>query len=215
MSDKQLKSYIQFDSGNAEERKAVLAKLDKVQFTPLEGQVAFIKELVKFPEEASKFLENPKEYSVEHGVLIDPAIVQKVSEQVLYDVALDEEFANTVGPHITKDIVDLRNRLKFGPGTIEPKPIDVDPTTPLGPLGPYDPRVATVIAAAAVVVAAAAVVEAVVTVVRTKKTADLVSLQGLGENGTVLPRGEVFQDRTGIRGGAVLPNVVRGGFRVR
>ncbi len=173
-------------------------QLAKVQFTPIEGQVAFIKELIKLPAEAKKFLDGPKQYSIDHGVLIDPAVVQKVVAQTLFDVALDTEFADAAGPYVVKDIVDLRDRL--GPGGIKPV---------IGPGGDPVSPTANVVAAAAVVVAVAAVVTAVVTAVRTKRPEDLVSLQALGGRGTLLPNNTMFIDRTGIRNISGIQNLSR------
>lgn len=183
---------------NQTSRVNALQQLQKIQFTPIEGQVAFIKELVKLPAEAKKFLDNPKQYSIDHGVLIDPAIVQKVVAQTLFDVALDPEFANAAGPYVVKDIVDLRDRL--GPGGIKPV---------IGPGGDPVSPTANIVAAAAVVVAVAAVVTAVVTVVRTKRPEDLISLQSLGGRGTLLPNNTMFIDRTGIRNISGIQNLSR------
>ena len=195
-----IKSTVQFDSANKAARENMLDRLDKVQFTPVEGQVAFIKELVKNKEEGMKFLADPKQYAVDHGILIHPEIVRTLNNQMLFDVTLDEEFSNVAGEHVAKDIVDLRSRLRGIPDRI-----------PIGPGGEGGHPAANAVAAAAVVVAAAAVVEAVVTVVRTKKPSDLVSLQGLGDKGTLLPGGTRFVNRSGFAGMNNLRG--RGGIR--
>ena len=56
-----------FDEGNAERRRAALDTQDKLRFSPLEAQVAFLKELVKNPEEGKKFTNDPKQYAIDHG----------------------------------------------------------------------------------------------------------------------------------------------------
>lgn len=182
--------YLELDKATtAEEREKAIERLNNVRFTPVEGQVAFIKELVKQPDEARRFLEDPKRYAVEHGVLLNPNVVKKLNDQILFDVVLDEEFCGSVGPHATKDLIDLRSRLKFGSTKIKPVGPGGDPINPVA-------NAAAVAAGAAVVMAAAAVVTMVVTLVRTSHPADLVSLQGLGDKGVLLPGNQRFIART-------------------
>ena len=194
----------EFDKSTAKSRKVKLDKLNNVAFTPLEGQVAFIKELIKKPDEAQKFLSDPKTYSVEHGVLLHPNVVAKTVNQTLFDINLDVEFAEEAGIHVTKDIIDIRNRFENKP-----------PTNLGGPVigeGPGLAAAAAVVAAAAaVVVAAATVVTMVVTLVRAGRAADLYELQGLGK-GTFLPGPIKFHDRTGIRDVTRLRSINRGAF---
>lgn len=178
-------------------------RISKVQFTPIEGQVAFIKELIKRPEESRLFLDNPKQYSIDHSVLLHPDVVRTITNQVLFDTTLDEKFSEDMGKYVTKDIVDLRSRLK--PGGIKPIGPGGDPVNPVA-------NAAVVAAAAAVVMAAAAVVTMVVTLVRAKKPEDLVSLQGLGSTGVILPGNQVFINRTkldSIAAARSLPGGVR------
>lgn len=178
-------------------------RLSNVQFTPVEGQVAFIKELIKMPAEGKLFFADPKQYAVDHGVLLNPDVVRTVTNQVLFDTALDDDFCGTVGPHVTKDIVDLRDRLK--PGGIKPIGPGGDPVNPVANL-------AAVAAAAAVVMAVVAVVTMVVTLVRVKKPSDLLSLQGLGSKGVLLPGNQVFVNRTKL-GGIAAVRGFTGGMR--
>ncbi len=189
-NQEELTSIIKFDENTAKARREALEKMDNVMPSPVEAQVAFIKELIKNPGEAKKFFAAPKEYAVEHAILIDPMIVKKVVDQAMFDIALDEDFCGTVGPHVTKDLVDIRNKLK--PGTIPQVGPNGEPINPVA-------NAAAVAAGAAVVMAVVMVVTMVVTLIRTKRPADLVSLQGLGKTGTLLPGGIRFTDRTGIR----------------
>jgi len=189
--DPRLSALFALDKSTQEEHRAITGRLEKVQFTPVEGQVAFIKEIIKTPDEAKIFLANPKQYAVDHGILIDPQVVKKVVNQVLFDTVLDEEFCGTAGIHVTKDIIDLRDRLK--PGGIKPVGPGGDPVNPVA-------NAAVVAAAAAVAVAVVEVVTMVVTLVRAKRPADLVSLQGLGEKGIMLPGNISFQNRGRIGG---------------
>lgn len=196
--DLKIRALIELDKRTQEELKARDERLENVKFTPVEGQVAFIKELIKRPEETRRFLADPKQYAVDHGILVDPKVVKTVVNQILFDTVLDEEFCGMAGVHVTKDIVDLRDRLK--PGGIKP----------IGPGGgPVNPvaNAAVVAAAAAVAVAVVEVVTMVVTLVRAKRPADLVSLQGLGTRGVVLPGDMRFIDRSRLAGIAA----VRGG----
>jgi hypothetical protein len=137
----------------------------------------------------------------------------------MFDVALDEDFVRAAGPHIAKDLVDLRNRRKFGEPSL-PGPIPRPEPGPIpGPQPGPDPMPmavpAVVAAAAAVVVAAVEVVTMVVTLVRVSRPADLVSLQGLSDHGILLPGGRPFVDRTGLPGGIQIPGLARGGGFIR
>lgn len=186
-----LASLKSLDKATQESFDDVKSKLDSVKFTALEGQVAFIKELLKSPAETKKFMEDPKQYSVDHGVLLNPDVVKVITNQILFDAVLDDEFCATGGVHVTKDLVDLRGRLR--PGGIRP----------IGPGGaPVNPaaNAAAVAAGAAVAMAVVAVVTMVVTLVRAKRPQDLVSLQGLGSTGVLLPGNIRFVNRTKLAG---------------
>lgn len=131
--------------------------------SPSEVQVKFLQGLIGNPSEARKFMEAPKDYAVEHGVLVSPEIVKIAVDALIFDVNMDRNKLGSLGPLAAQDMLDMRlnNSLAAVP--------------------------AAVVAGAAVVAAAAAVVEAVVTVVRASKVSDLVSLKGLGPNGIRMP----------------------------
>ncbi|MFD0958010.1 hypothetical protein [Paenibacillus chungangensis] len=158
-------------------RKEKLDRLDRVKASSVEAQLAFIKELVKNQESTKAFLKDPKKYAVDHGILLSPEVVKAISNAVIFDVALDEEVANTLGSHGLQDLIDMR----------EGKPTGVHANA------------AAVAAGAAVVAAAAAVVTMVVTLVRASQPADLVSLQGLGKQGIKLPGGKNFIPRDNMK----------------
>lgn len=148
-------------------------QLDKVKASSEEAQVAFIKELIKSPESTSAFLKNPKQYAIDHGILLSPELVKSVTNTILYDVALDDGLTRKLGKNALKDIIDMR----------EGKPTGVNANA------------AAVAAGAAVVMAVAAVVTMVVTLVRVSHPADLVTLQNLTNKGITLPNGRAFQAR--------------------
>lgn len=148
-------------------------QLDKVKASPEEAQVAFIKELIKSPDSTNAFLKDPKQYAIDHGILLSPELVKSVSNTILFDVALDSNLTNKLGKNAIKDIIDMR----------EGKPTGVNA------------NLAAVAAGAAVVMAVAAVVTMVVTLVRVSHPADLVSLQNLTNKGITLPNGRAFQAR--------------------
>lgn len=184
--DAKLRSLIELDKRTQEELQATRDRLSSVKFSPLEAQIAFVKELIKRPEEAKALFADPKQYAIDHGIMMDPAVVQKIVNQVMFDTVLDEDFCRTAGVHVTKDLVDLRDRLK--PGGIKPIGPGGDPVNPVA-------NAAVVAAAAAVAVAVVEVVTMVVTLVRAKRPADLVSLQGLGAQGITLPGNLRFINR--------------------
>lgn len=167
-------------------RRERLARLNQVNLAPVEAQVAFIKELVKSPEETKSFLKDPKQYAVDHGMLLSPEVVKTITDAVLIDVTLKPEVIESFGPNALKDLVDLRE------GT--PSGVILREGTPTGVVA----NAAAVAAGAAAVAAAAAVATAVVTLVRTSKPSDLYLLQGLGEDGITLPNGNEFISRDRI-----------------
>lgn len=152
-------------------------RLDRAKPTSIEGQIAFIKELVKNENEAKAFMKDPKKYSVEHGVLLSPEVVKAITNAILYDAALDDELIQKLGPHGLKDLIDMRQGRPTG----------------------VQANAAAVAAGAAVVMAVVAVATLVVTLVRTSHPADLVSLQGLGQQGIKLPGNKAFVARDQIK----------------
>ncbi len=192
MPDNTLETIKAADKMTQDTLQNVSTRLQNVKFTPVEGQIAFVKELIKQPAEAKAFMNDPKTYAVEHGILLNPDVIRSVVNQVMFDTVLDEELVSTVGQHAAKDIADMRAHLK--PGKLK---VDV-----VGG-GRYNPvaNAAAVAAGAAVVMAVVAVVTMVVTLVRATRPGDLVSLQGLGAKGVLLPGNQVFVNRTKQLGG--------------
>ncbi len=175
--DAQREHFIKYDKDLIEAaRKKDAETLDKVKFAPVEAQIAFIKELIKKPKEAEDFLRNPKKYTIEHGILLDPKVVKTIVNNIIFDASLDEKVVKEYDINSVRDIVDMRE------GNVS---------------GPYA-MPAAVAAGAAVVAAVAAVVTMVVTLVRTKKPKDLIALQGLGDKGILLPGKTEFISRAKI-----------------
>lgn len=141
-----------------------------VKASSTEAQVAFLKELMKNQEETDKFVNNPKQYSIDHGILFSQDVVKVITDAVLYDSVLDRDKIKDFGDNALQDLIDMR---AGKPGGVKAIP-------------------AAVAAAAAVVMAVAAVVTMVVTLVRTERPADLYALVGLGEKGIILPNGRQF-----------------------
>lgn len=130
-------------------------------------QVAFLRGLMENEGEAAKFREDPKAYAVEHGVLLDPQVIQAFTDGVLFDSFISQRAVEVLGPEGVRDLAAVRA------------------------VGAR----ANIVAAAAVVVAVAAVVTAVVTVVRTKRPEDLLALKGLGPEGVRIPAASDFSAR--------------------
>jgi hypothetical protein len=165
----QLKAQIAKDEQQVARRHQDLAKTLKLAGTsPVEAQIAFIRGLIDNPAEARRFTSNPKEYAVEHGILMDPEVVREVTNGLLFDVSVNDAVIGKLGSRAVQDFLDMRSN-----SSVAAVP-------------------AAVAAGAAAVAAVAAVVEAVVTVVRTKRVSDLAALKGLGPNGIRLPGGGRF-----------------------
>lgn len=166
----QLEAQIAVDNRLVASRRQSLVKTVQLAgSSPIEAQIAFIKGLIDNPAESRKFTQAPKDYAVEHGVLLSPDVVRDVTNGLLFDVNVDSGLVGKLGSRAAQDFLDMRSN-----GSVAAVP-------------------AAVVAGAAVVAAAAAVVEAVVTVVRTSRISDLVALKGLGPNGIRLPGGGKFE----------------------
>lgn len=141
---------------------------------PVEAQLAFLKGLVDNKVEADKFLKNPKEYCLKHGIVVSPEVTQLVVHNVINDKGVDPTIVTRYGDKVAGYILDLR--------------------------APGGQSNAWVVAAAAVVVAVAAVVTMVVTLLRAQKPEDARVLVGLGQKGMLLPGGAKIDIKTiGIR----------------
>ncbi|MFA9560475.1 hypothetical protein ACERII_24550 [Evansella sp. AB-rgal1] len=169
-------------------REKNLERLEHVKPASVEAQIAFIKELVKSKEQSDAFIKDPKQYAIDHGVLLSPDVVQAITNAVIFDAALSEDLTKNLGPNALQDLIDMR----------EGKPTGVHANA------------AAAAAAAAVVMAVVAVVTMVVTLVRTTQPSDLVSLQGLGKQGIKLPQGQNFKARD-----IVTPRINLGGLNGR
>ncbi|HEY8378366.1 MAG TPA: hypothetical protein VIK91_17840 [Nannocystis sp.] len=142
--------------------------INKVGSSPVEAQVQFLKELMERPAEAKKFQADPKAYAVEHGILLDPRIVELVVQTAMTDLPGPLQDAAKYGPKVEKVVASMRS-----PGVVAAWP-------------------AAVAAGAAVVAAAAAVVTMVVTLVRAGRLQDLEALRGLKAEGIRMPSGAKF-----------------------
>ena len=169
-------------------REIAAQRLQQVEFSPVEAQIAFIKELAFANEcrESDAFLKNPKEYALKHGILLSPEVIKEITNSVLYDVRLSDSLKSKLGTNAMKDLVDMRNIREWSiQGSSGGSP---------------NAWPAAAAAAAAVVVAVAAVVTMVVTLVRTTgRPMDLVSrpldmnlLQQLNKQGIIMPGGQAF-----------------------
>lgn len=152
--------------------------------SPVELQVKFLRGLAENPEEGKKFMDDPRAYSRDHGILLDPTLVKGLSDTVLYGEKLPGGLVDRLGAEGIRDILDIQ----VGPGGVNAWP-------------------AAVAAVAAVVSAAAAVVTAV-TAVTSDSARDILALKGLGPNGVRIPG---FRPG-GISSGSIRPQEPMGGL---
>lgn len=138
--------------------KAAVAKFGASQ---PDLQIKFLKELMKKPQEAEKFLHNPWSYAKKHKVVLEPDIIELVVDAVLFDPSLDRRNLSALSPAVRKELEKL-----VSPGTIAAWP-------------------AAVAAGAAVVAAAAAVVSAVCSC--TSDASLLNAFKRVGSRDVILP----------------------------
>lgn len=150
-------------------RTNVKDAIARVGASPVKAQLMFLKGLAADKKEADAFTRDPKKYSVDHGILLDPNIVELVSRHVLVEPIPVDRLEAQLGKRAAADLLTLR-----APGSVAAWP-------------------AAVAAIAAVVMAAAAVVTAVVTLVRAGKLQDLAALRGIGPKGITMPNGQQFR----------------------
>jgi hypothetical protein len=143
----------------------------QVGASPVRAQLIFLKELAADKKEADAFIRDPKKYSVDHGILLDPNIVALVTQHILVEPIPVAILEAQLGKRAAADILTLR-----APGNIAAFP-------------------AAAAAIAAVVMAAVAVVTMVVTLVRVQRPQDLVALRGIGPKGILMPSGQQFRQQ--------------------
>ena len=136
--------------------------VNQVGATAKDIQVSFLKGLMENKVESAQFLNNPKNYAVAHGIILDPNVVKVVTDNVLFETSVSDALVAKLGENAARDLLDMR-----GQGGTAAWPL----------------------VAAAAVAAAAAVVTMVVTLVRMDRPEDLRALKGLGPQGIRLPGG--------------------------
>lgn len=150
-------------------RSNVKDAIAQVGASPVRAQLMFLKGLAADKKEADAFIRDPKRYSVDHGLLFDPNIIELVNRHILVEPIPMDRLEAQLGKRAAADLLTLR-----APGSINAFP-------------------AAVAAIAAVVMAAAAIVTMVVTLVRVDRPQDLAALRGIGPNGIRLPSGQQFR----------------------
>ncbi len=176
--DEKIKAIIAQDEKSNKIKRAEFKELSKkVDFSPEEAQIAFLKELVKDKAEQETFLKSPKEYAEKHNIVLDPEFVQLTVDSVLFDVEITDPIRERLGENGLKDLVDIRGR--YVPGA-----------TALGP--------AAVAAGAACVAAVAAVATLVVTLTRSSKVDNISSIREVANGKIRLPKGREFNRRDSI-----------------
>ena len=103
-----IKELLQKDAETVAIRKKHAEALKKVEFSPIEAQIAFIKELVKDEAEAAKFLKAPKEYALEHNIRLAPETVEELLDSVIFNEDITDPLKDQLGANGLKDLVDLR-----------------------------------------------------------------------------------------------------------
>lgn len=155
-------------------RRKQIEGMKKITYSPVEAQIAFLKELSRDPVESEKFMKSPVEYAKAHGIVLDREVVKDITDSIYYDVEITDPVKERLGVNGLKDLVDMRK----------------DAVT-----GTNANAAVAVAAGAAVVAALCAVVTAVVTLTRTSKVnTDLKHIKDI--KGTIrLPKGAVFKAR--------------------
>lgn len=148
----------------ASERATLERVVSLVGASPPDIQVAFLKGLAENPDERSSFMEDPAAYSINHGVMLDPALVRTMLDTRLFGEAITDRLVDKIGPLAVNDML-VGGAL--GPGGVAAWP-------------------AAVAAVAAVVAAAAAVVSAVTSVTK-HNPGDILAMKGLGPKGVTIP----------------------------
>lgn len=98
--------------GEDEMREAECA-VDAVGASPTDVQVCFLEGLVGHPAEAAKFLEDPQQYALEHGVILDPRLVRDIVATVVLGEDADL-LRDRLSPGALRDVLSLRDRAHQG-----------------------------------------------------------------------------------------------------
>lgn len=186
-----IKELLQKDAETVAIRKKHAEALKKVEFSPIEAQIAFIKELVKDEAEAAKFLKAPKEYALEHNIRLAPETVEELLDSVIFNEDITDPLKDQLGANGLKDLVDLRQMASGNNALVS---------------------ASSVMAGAAVVAAVAAVATAVISATRSTKPSDLSAIRDISSKDPSsirrdlnnsplirLPKGKTFIQRDPIR----------------
>ena len=158
----ELDSLIESDANTVgKDRREQKRATKLVGSSPYEVQLKFLKGLMDNSTEADEFLRDPKQYSIDHGVLLDAEIVKDVLNSTVFDVNVSSELLDKYGIKGVDILLDMRKNCMACVSTSS-----------------------TVVYSAGDVV-----VEAVNSAFRGLRPEDLLAIKGLGPNKIRMPGG--------------------------
>ena len=89
-------------------RKRVDSEMKKIEYSPVDKQISFIKTLVKDQVKADEFMKDPVAYAEKRKVVLSPDVVKTLSDSILYETAITKSTVKIVGEENLKDLVDMR-----------------------------------------------------------------------------------------------------------
>lgn len=172
MANERISELLAKDAIIAERRRK---SYSSIQASPIEAQVAFLKELSRDEVESKKFCDNPKQYVKEHGIVLSPDVVQDVIDTSLFNIEFTDPVRDKYGESAIKDLIDMRADVVTGTN-------------------------ANVVAAYAAV-AAVAVMAATLAISATRATRvdNLSDLKGIRGGKIRLPKGATFKARDNLK----------------
>lgn len=172
MENERISELLAKDAAIAERRRKLYSS---IQASPIEAQVAFLKELSRDEVESKKFLNSPKQYAKEHGIVLSPDVVQDVVDTCLFNIEFTDPVRAKYGENAIKDLIDMRYDIVTGTNAN---------------------AVAAGAAVAAVVVMAATLAISATRSTRVDNLSDLKGIRG----GTIrLPKGATFKARDNLK----------------
>jgi len=167
MATERMKAILDKDASLAQIRRK---KYQALTASPVEAQVAFLKELSRDEDEIKKFMEDPRKYTSDRNITLDPETVKEIVDSTLIDIEFSDAVRAKLGENAIKDIVDMRADVISGTRA----------------------NVAAAAAVAAVVVMAATLV---ISLTRSNRTARLSELKNIRGTDIRLPKGATFKAR--------------------
>lgn len=103
----------QSDQRVGEQWAAARAAVATIGPSPTDVQVCFLEGLMSHPDEARRFFDDPGQYAMDHGVLLDPDFVRTLVAVVAFGEGASR-LEDRLSPGALREVVEFRDRAHAG-----------------------------------------------------------------------------------------------------